>query len=413
MFLSKAVILAASGCGFKSFFLGHKNLTGEAHRTAYENGVILRHFDHANSNLTAKIADICGLNLMIGLGGRFINGRKEEFLHQYDPELGHFALMPTLAISFCLENELGRGPIFLDLSGIAPENRGVLEDLLPEAMAVLKSTGIKPFSDPIEYIPAFLGSIIQGGGIHIDTTCASNLPGLFAVGDSSCNPMQGTASVGGLNLAFAVVSGARAAHYAGESIQEVTGPGMDSELEDRVMVATGRVRMALRNPYGFPPDDIIAKIQNVMLRGDVAFLADEQSLKRALKEIEEIGCLIGDMGAADSHGLVKALEARSMVTVAEIILRSKLFRRESRGFLYRRDYPFTNNEEWLKWVMVKKNASEGRMQLSASEFPTALSPALERDLSPFSSQGDRRGWLTLRGLSVSKRRSDGRQTNRL
>ena len=41
LFLSKAVILAASGCGFKSFFLGHKNLTGEAQRTAYENGVIL------------------------------------------------------------------------------------------------------------------------------------------------------------------------------------------------------------------------------------------------------------------------------------------------------------------------------------------------------------------------------------
>ena len=370
VFLCKSLIMAASGCGFKSFFLGHKNLTGEAHKTAYENGVTLRHFDHANANLTAKIADICGLNLMIGLGGRFINGKGEEFLSHYDPQLGNFALMPTLAVSFCLENEAGRGPIFLDLSRISAENRTVIGDLLPEAMAVLETTGVRPFSDPIEYIPAFFGSIVQGGGIHIDTSCASSLPGLFAVGDSSCNPMQGTASVGGLNLAFAIVSGARAARSAGDYSQSAPSPEMDFEAEDHAFSAVDRIKSPLRNGKKISPDEVLRRIQNVMLRGDTAFLVDEKSLKKGLQELDGIKERVGEMRATDGHELVKALEVRSMATVGEIILRSKLFRQESRGFLYRRDFPFTNNKDWLKWVMVKKEGSTGEMRLSTSEFPT-------------------------------------------
>ena len=370
VFLSKAVIMAASGCGFKSFFIGHKNLTGEAHKTAYDHGVVLRHFDHANSNLTAKSADICGLNLMIGLGGRFINGKGQEFLHQYDPQLGNFALMPTLALSFCLESEAGRGPIFLDLSRISAENRTVIRDFLPEAMAVLETTGIRPFSDPIEYIPAFFGSIVQGGGIHIDTSCASSLPGLFAVGDSSCNPMQGTASVGGLNLAFAIVSGARAARSSGDYIQSTLSPDIDSDGEDALFAAVERIKAPLKKGTGAFPDEVLRRIQNVMLRGDTAFLVDEKSLKKGLHELDGIKEMMGEMRATDGHELVKALEVRSMATIGEIILRSKLFRQESRGFLYRRDFPFTNNKDWLKWVTVKKEGSTGEMILSASEFPT-------------------------------------------
>jgi len=68
------------------------------------------------------------------------------------------------------------------------------------------------------------------------------------------------------------------------------------------------------------------------------------------------------------HELVKAIEVRSMVAIAEMILRSVLFRRESRGFVFREDYPLTDNINWLKWIMVKKEG-EG-MKVWAEEFPT-------------------------------------------
>jgi succinate dehydrogenase/fumarate reductase flavoprotein subunit len=370
VFLSKALIMAASGCGFKSFFIGHKNLTGEAHRTALEHGVLLRHFDQANSNCTAKIADVHGLNLMIGMGGRFINAKGEEFLSRYDPKLGNSALMPTIVLAFCLENEGGRGPVFLDLSAISHEDRKTLRDLIPEGIAVFESVGIDPFSQPIEWIPAFFGSIVQGGGIHIDTQCRSSLPGLYVVGDSSSSPHQGTASVGGLNLAFCLVSGERAARFSKRYTKEAPPPLMDAGLEEQLTSIDERIKRPLRNPRGKAPDEVISKIQQIMLRGDVAYLVDESSLKKALRQLEEVKELRSKLMARDGHELVKAMEVHSMLGVAEIILRSRLFRKESRGFLYRKDFPLTNNRDWLKWIMVRKDPSTENLELFAADFPT-------------------------------------------
>jgi succinate dehydrogenase/fumarate reductase flavoprotein subunit len=370
VFVCKALIMAASGCGFKSFFIGHKNLTGEAHKAAYENGAILRNFDQANSNTTAKLADVHGLNLMIGFGGRFINAKGEEFMSRYDPHLGNFASMPTLGLSFCLENESGRGPVYLDLSAVSLGNREVIRNLIPEGIAVLESIGLDPFAEPIEWIPAFFGSIAQGGGVHIDSTCSSNIDGLFVAGDSSCSPIQGTASVGGLNLAFCLVSGERAARHALKYIKEIGPAETLSDVEGQLLSAMKKIKQPLRNSTGYTPGEVIKKVQDIMLRGDVAYLADEASLIKALHQLAEVKNTISSLIASDSHELVKAMEICSMLTVGEMIIRSKLFRHESRGFSYRKDFPFTDNQNWLKWVMVRKDSSNEEMQVYADVFPT-------------------------------------------
>ncbi|CEP68992.1 FAD-dependent pyridine nucleotide-disulphide oxidoreductase [Moorella glycerini] len=367
LFRCKAIILAASGCGFKSFFIGHKNLTGEVQKAAYDKGVVLRNLDMANSNATAKMVDVHGLNLMIGYGGRFINARGEEFLSRYDPHLGNNALMPTLVLSFCLENEAGRGPIFLDLTAISPQDQKLIRELIPEGIKAMESCGINPFSQPIEYIPAFFGSIVQGGGVHIDITCSSNIPGIFAVGDNSCSPIQGTASVGGLNLAFCLVSGDRAARYAQEYSKNIPPVEFGSEILAQLAEIETRIKKPLRRATGITPDAVIKKIQEIMLRGDVAYLVDETTLSQALKELNSVKGLRDEIKALDGHELVKVMEVESMLSVAEMILRSKLYRKESRGFLYRRDFPNTDNINWLKWVMVQKVSDE--MRLSAYEFP--------------------------------------------
>ena len=78
--------------------------------------------------------------------------------------------------------------------------------------------------------------------------------------------------------------------------------------------------------------------------------------------------MLPEIRAKDLHELVKAVEVQSMVTIAEMILKSVLFRKESRGFVFREDYPMTDNIDWLKWIMVKKEA--GKMRVWAEEFPT-------------------------------------------
>ena len=55
---------------------------------------------------------------------------------------------------------------------------------------------------------------------------------------------------------------------------------------------------------------------------------------------------------------VQALENESMLQVLEITAHTSLMRKESRGAMYRRDFPETDNKNWLKNIIVKKENNE-------------------------------------------------------
>jgi succinate dehydrogenase/fumarate reductase flavoprotein subunit len=73
------------------------------------------------------------------------------------------------------------------------------------------------------------------------------------------------------------------------------------------------------------------------------------------------------MRAVDPHDLRNAHEVRNMVLGAEMMLRAALFRTESRGSFYREDYPRRDDENWLKWVVLKEDA--GKMKLWTEPVP--------------------------------------------
>lgn len=373
-YLARTVIMAAAGCGFKSFFIGHRNLTGEGQVMAYNNGALLRDLEQACSNTTARQADIHGNSLMVGLGARFRNRLGDEFMYRYDPLLGNKAINSILTIAFCLEVRADRGPIYMDLTGLDAEARDLVNEIVPEGIQSLQSVGISPYDELIEWIPAFYGTICQGGGININTRCQTSLPGLYAAGDSTCSPQQGTYSVTGLNLSFCLPSGERAARFALEESQQ-------TELVDRRSIL-GQVQEKksvflepLKRTEGFHPDELTTELQGIMLPYDVCYLRSASTLKKALAEVavlrEE---KLPRLRAGSARELIKANELRSMVTVAELILRSCLYREESRGHLFREDFPFTDNDNWLKWVMVRRGDDGPLLHSEACPFPYVPAP---------------------------------------
>jgi succinate dehydrogenase/fumarate reductase flavoprotein subunit len=60
-----------------------------------------------------------------------------------------------------------------------------------------------------------------------------------------------------------------------------------------------------------------------------------------------------ELYAKDGHCLMRCNEAKSMATCLELVFNAALARTESRSFHYREDYPQTDNQNWLKWVIVK------------------------------------------------------------
>ena len=376
LFTARAIILAAGGCGFKGYFIGHHNLTGEAHYMAFKAGVWLRNLDQAMSNTTARNLDIHGLSHMVGSGGRFLNKNGEEFMWRYDPEVGSRARLTKLVIGMAKEVKAGRGPIYMDLTGVTPEDQAMLHRILPEGFRAFERMDIDPFKEKVEWMPSFEGSLIHGGGVHINTRCESNLPGLYAVGDASCTPEHGTWSITGLNLTFCFVSGARAGQFGAEYAGSTSS--IDSaKIVEPVSSAVDEILAPLRITGGISSDEFTRRLLESLISYKIAYLRDESTLKEALANVQRLRQeTLRRVVARDPHELVKANEMRSMVWVAEMILESVLFRQESRGFVYREDYPNTDNVNWLKWVMLGQG--EDGVKVWAEGFPAPyIKPPIE------------------------------------
>jgi succinate dehydrogenase/fumarate reductase flavoprotein subunit len=381
LFTARAVILAAGGCGFKSFFIGHQNLTGEAHFMAFRAGAWLRNLDQAMSNTTARALDIHGLSHMVGCGGRFLNSQNEEFMLRYDPEVGSRARLTKLVTGMAKEIQAGRGPIYMDLTRVVPKDQVMLRRILPEGFRAFERMGMDPFKNLIEWIPSFEGSLAHGGGVHINIKCESNIPGLYAVGDASCTPEHGTWSITGLNLTFCFLSGARAGYFSAEYTPNIS-PAERAKIADQVAVAVEEVLAPLKRSEGIHSDEFTYRLLETLIPYKVAYLRTESTLKEALTRVQKIRQEdLERVHARDPHELVKANEARSMVWIGEMILESVLFRKESRGFVYREDYPNTDNIDWLKWIMLCQE--KDRVRVWAQDFPTPYVQPPLKIYSPF------------------------------
>ncbi len=373
LFKTKAVILAGAGCGFR-VDLSRKNLTGETQVMAYESGARLRNLElggGSRNKVLKETARQFSNSLTFYLGSRLFNALGEEFMWKYDPELGSKSTTKREYGSL-EEVKEGRGPIYIDYTQIPPEKRKMLRILRPENFKIFEAMGVDVSKQRIELqkgkIFAPQGTNSHGGGVDIDADCASNIKGLYAVGDNACAPQQGTHAVGGQNLAFCLTSGNRGARSAAEYVGSVSFSVKDKEIFSQAKKHFDRLGLPLTRTEGISPDEITWKIQSSLIPFNKV-VSHQSRLEKALAEIERIKKEeFPSIKASDYHELEKALGVRSMLMMAEGMLRSSILREESRGFLVRKDFPMTDNIHWLKWIVVEKK--DERMHLYTKDVPT-------------------------------------------
>ncbi len=86
-------------------------------------------------------------------------------------------------------------------------------------------------------------------------------------------------------------------------------------------------------------------------------------------------------GTVYNREWVTALENQAMLRVLEIIVRTSLMRKESRGAMYRKDYPNTDNKDWLKNIIVKNE--DGKVSLKAEPVETKIIELPKREKIPY------------------------------
>lgn len=370
---SKATIIATGGCNYKCARFLHMDC-GEGVAMAYNAGAELRNTEFCNTfigidkySFGRKQARLINF-LENALGENMI----EKYPEMDQPRI-HFNNFRKTVLAFYREIEAGRGPIYLNLTK-HPElvkSSYIVQGARPMDLCMgyanmLRRSDIDLREDKLEYkiMPEF-----HAGPIRIDLNSETTVPGLYAVGDAIQNGcgFVGAYEAGALPLGplgLCIVTGLRAGAAAGKAIADTPKPEVSTDETDKLKA---EIFAPLGVKEGYDPYNLIEEIQEIVFKFANSYVKHQDRLEKALEKIEEIKDKLSKVTAKDSHELVRCNEAKSMIICAEALFRASLMRKETRGSNIREDYPERDDDNWLKWIIVKKE--NDKINLRAEPVP--------------------------------------------
>ena len=106
------------------------------------------------------------------------------------------------------------------------------------------------------------------------------------------------------------------------------------------------------------PEQLYYAISEKMLPYEYSVYKHERRIKSALAQMDQIEAeLLPKVTAADPHNLVKANTVRNYLQMCRLCQLASLERKESRLIHYREEYPYRDDINWLKWVILKRQDS--------------------------------------------------------
>jgi succinate dehydrogenase/fumarate reductase flavoprotein subunit len=287
---------------------------------------------------------------------------------KWDPEKGETTTRDYVAIGIMNEILEGRGWGDEKGSWVKFSMRHLPEDYIDgiaeQGEKILASTLVKivgkQFFDNLKHtsIPAFPASHFFCGGIRVDVDARTNVPGLFAAGEVS-GGLNGSNRISGNAITQIVVQGARAGKAAADYVKKSPRANLESgELEK----AKARILAPMLRNEGVSAIDLKRRMQKVALE-KVGVVRDETGLKEALQALTEMRkeshrTMAKDKSPVYNIEWIEALQVDNMLAVLEMIARSALMRTESRGVHYRRDFPKSDDSNWLRHIVLKKRDEE-------------------------------------------------------
>lgn len=356
IFKAKAVFLSTGVVGFKLHTQYADNLTGDAQAMAFRAGAELAGLEFGFSPRFVGLhkGRVYTQSLMPfqTQGAHLVNSQGYRYMESYAPKkMERLSTCGLLALASVNELLEGRGPVYFDMRHFSPEHHEQLRRILPLRMAPLDAINLDPGKELIECAP--LVCYLGGGGIKINVHGESSLPGLLAGGIAShagAGEWVSGAMLGVCNV-FGYRAGIRAAALAKELGEVKINRDQVQRLKS-LTLAPGK------KETGVGPMEIFRRLGSKMVKPEYTIVKSERKIKEMLAEIRAIAAQdLPRLSAQDAHGLIKANEARNFVDFLEPLFIASLERRESRLTHYRLEYPYRDDGQWLKWVVVKKKDS--------------------------------------------------------
>ena len=257
-----------------------------------------------------------------GEGGHLLLPDGERFMHRFD-ERGELA--PRDIVARAIDHEmkrLGADCLYLDISHRPAD---FIINHFPTVYAKCLQLGIDITRDPIPVVPA---AHYTCGGVITDLDGQTDLAGLYAIGETSFTGLHGANRMASNSLLECFVFGRAASDHIKAHMDTVKDPEAVSEWDESMVTEADE-------------DVVIAHNWDELRRFMWDYVGIVRTVKRLQRASHRVELLKREITEYYSNYQISndLLELRNLTVIAELIIRSALMRKESRGLHYMLDFP--------------------------------------------------------------------------